>query len=61
MSLILYRLKLPSFIRRLHSVLNVVKLTTTPKDFISDQYALSLLDFIIINREKKIESRANLK
>lgn len=50
---ILYHLKLPLILQRLYSVFNIVKLTATSKYSISNKYYNSLLDFIIINKEKE--------
>ena len=34
-------------------IFNIVKLTTTPKNLILDQYMLLLPDFVIIDREEE--------
>ena len=51
--LISYRLKLSLSIKRLHLVFYVIKLTAAAEDLILEQYAPSLLDSIIVNREKE--------
>ena len=39
--------------RKLYLIFNVVKLTTTSKDLILEQWASPLLDSVIIDREEE--------
>jgi len=50
---ILYHLKLLPVLQRLYSVFNVIKLTTIPKNPISDRHPCPLLDPVIIDRKEE--------
>jgi len=53
----MYKLKLPSSMRQLHPVFNVVKLTKAPKDPIPGQKTLPLPPPVIIDGQEEWEAK----